>query len=267
MAIMHPLSFLVDDSGNFPSLFNPLHPLAIHAVALLQQYLSEQTDFVHNFGLDSSQTGMVIGKMFGVLVVEAPGGSIGYLAAFSGKLAGTNRHDFFVPPIYDMLTEGSFFHSEEIEINALNQKISKLEVQLVELELSPMPQTIDSTTICSDIGSLKRERQQRSATLQRKIFEQYHIVNSAGKAKSLLHIFAQREQPSLPPAGAGECAAPKLLQFAFSNQLKPIAMTEFWWGTSPKSQQREHKEHYPACREKCGPILAYMLGDLGEESE
>lgn len=65
-----------------------------------------------------------------------------------------------------------------------------------------------------------------------------------------------------PPAGSGECAAPKLLNYAYQNQLKPIAMAEFWWGQSPKSQVRKHKQFYPACRSKCEPILGHMLRGL-----
>ena len=70
-----------------------------------------------------------------------------------------------------------------------------------------------------------------------------------------------------PPAGAGECAAPKLLNYAFEHQLKPIAMAEFWWGQSPKSEIRKHKQFYPACKSKCEPILlSHMLMGLEMES-
>ena len=62
-----------------------------------------------------------------------------------------------------------------------------------------------------------------------------------------------------PPAGAGECAAPKLLQYAFQQQLTPLAMAEFWWGASPKSEMKKHQQYYPACSGKCQPILKHML--------
>ncbi|RZJ17244.1 MAG: pseudouridylate synthase, partial [Acinetobacter sp.] len=62
-----------------------------------------------------------------------------------------------------------------------------------------------------------------------------------------------------PPAGAGECAAPKLLQYAFQHHFKPLALTEFWWGQSPKSATWKHKHFYAPCKEKCGPILKHML--------
>jgi tRNA pseudouridine32 synthase/23S rRNA pseudouridine746 synthase len=68
-----------------------------------------------------------------------------------------------------------------------------------------------------------------------------------------------------PPAGAGECAAPKLLHFAFKHELKPIAMAEFWWGQSPKGEMRKHQQFYPACTGKCEPILKHMLQGIPME--
>jgi tRNA pseudouridine32 synthase/23S rRNA pseudouridine746 synthase len=70
-----------------------------------------------------------------------------------------------------------------------------------------------------------------------------------------------------PPAGAGECAAPKLLQYAFQHNMKPIAMAEFWWGLSPKSDFWKHGQYYPACQEKCRPILDHMLAGIETDEE
>jgi tRNA pseudouridine32 synthase/23S rRNA pseudouridine746 synthase len=36
-------------------------------------------------------------------------------------------------------------------------------------------------------------------------------------------------------------------------------MAEFWWGASPVSEVRKHKQFYPACKGKCEPILNHML--------
>ena len=105
---------------------------------------------------------------------------------------------------------------------------------------------------------LKNERKVRSAALQRYLFDQYTFLNQHGQKKGLLEIFEATSNKT-PPAGAGECAAPKLLQYAFSHELKPIAMAEFWWGQSPSSEVRKHKQFYPACRGKCEPILSHML--------
>lgn len=109
-----------------------------------------------------------------------------------------------------------------------------------------------------DIESLKNERKERSFTLQQQLFDQYVFLNKDGKSKSLHDIFSLTAFGK-PPAAAGECATPKLLQFAFANGYKPLAMAEFWWGASPKSEIRKHKQFYPACTGKCKPILAHML--------
>lgn len=108
------------------------------------------------------------------------------------------------------------------------------------------------------IGDLKEQRALMSADIQARIFQAYTFLNKDNQAKSLLSIF-ENTPFKTPPAGAGECAAPKLLQYAFLHQLKPIAMAEFWWGISPDSEVKVHKEFYPACRGKCEPILSHML--------
>ncbi len=95
----------------FPFYYEP-HPLTKIAAAALQDYLATQTHLDHNFGLDTDAEGMAIGKMFGVLVVQDTAGKLGYLSAFSGKLAGSNDHPEFVPPVFDMLVENSFFFRE-----------------------------------------------------------------------------------------------------------------------------------------------------------
>lgn len=273
---------------------------------------------------------MVIGKMFGVLVVEDKEGKIGYLSAFSGKLAGTNDHPRFVPPVFDMLTENSFFLKEQEVIstvntqietilsdenyNRLKENIEQLTVQSTEeiavlkkqlkqnkerraclreekksnlnaheyelFEADLIKQSLhdkyllrvltekwealieDINTQLSSyetrIDALKDERKERSAILQNQLFEQYTFLNIEGKQKSLQDIFKSTAFGK-PPAGAGECATPKLLQYAFANGYKPLAMAEFWWGSSPKSEIRQHKQFYPACTGKCKPILAHML--------
>ena len=110
----------------FPFYYEP-HELSRIASQELQQYLETQTDWEHNFGLQEGQHGLVIGKMFGVLVVQNQAGEIGYLAAFSGKLADSNEHHYFVPPVFDMLKQEGFFKQEEKILNEFNRKIERLE--------------------------------------------------------------------------------------------------------------------------------------------
>ena len=313
----------------FPFYYEP-HPLTKIAAAELQHYLETQTDLDHNFGLTTDKEGYVIGKMFGVLVVRDRDGKIGYLSGCSGKLAGTNDHPKFVPPVFDMLTENSFFLKEQEIIDAINRQIEAIQVDqnynslkrdmerlsaeslqeisdlkkqlkinkelrgkrreeqknnlhqasyaLVEADLVRqsnhdqwvLKMLADDWKQCLEevrakvaqfdgrIEALKNERKERSAALQGQLFEQYSFLNMAGKSKSLQDIFSPTAF-GRPPAGAGECATPKLLQFAFANGYEPLAMAEFWWGATPRSEIRKHKQFYPACAGKCKPILAHML--------
>ena len=116
----------------------------------------------------------------------------------------------------------------------------------------------------SRIEALKAERRNRSAALQQKLFQQFNFLNAKGETKNLCAIFEETVQKT-PPAGAGECAAPKLLQYAYLSGLSPIAMAEFWWGGSPKTEIRHHGYYYPSCRGKCEPILRHMLQGLDVE--
>ena len=116
----------------------------------------------------------------------------------------------------------------------------------------------------SQIEALKAERRNRSEALQQKLFQQFNFLNAKGETKNLCAIFEETVQKT-PPAGAGECAAPKLLQYAYLSGLSPIAMAEFWWGESPKTEIRHHGYYYPSCRGKCEPILRHMLQGLDVE--
>ncbi|WP_205945771.1 hypothetical protein [Pedobacter frigiditerrae] len=223
------------------------HPLCVLAAEELQDYLQNQNEWQHNFGL-VAEKGRVIGKMFGVLVVQNNENEIGYLAAFSGKLAGSNNHTKFVPPVFDLLTENSFLNKGMEELTVMNQEIKKLK-------------DLDLVVNKELINQLKTKRKQYSIALQNEIFNHYHFLNEAGEEKSLIDIFEIAGYKN-PPAGAGECAGPKLLQYAFQHQLKPLALTEFWWGLSPKSTTWKHKQFYPCCKEKCEPILAHVLNRI-----
>jgi tRNA pseudouridine32 synthase/23S rRNA pseudouridine746 synthase len=312
----------------FPFQYEP-HPFALAAAAELQQFLQEQQSLHHNFGLETDREGVVYGKMFGVLVVQHNSGTLGYLAAFSGKLGGTNHHNGFVPPVFDILDEQGFYRKGEAELNLLNRRIEALEQDpqlaalqalqaqemttyaqqlaavkqqaqagkadrkrrreamavadaetLKNLEATLVQESLhehyllkdlkktwktkleslenQANTLLEAIRELKETRRQKSADLQQHIFDHYYFLNQAGTRKSLADIF-QRNAATPPPAGAGECAAPKLLQYAFLHQLKPVVMAEFWWGESPTGEVRKHGHFYPACRGKCAPILAHML--------
>ena len=304
----------------YPFCYTP-HPLCILAAKEVQSYLTRQTAWKDELRQ---------GKMFGVLIVQTEHGETGYLAAFSGILAGKNLHPFFVPPVYDLLQPQGFFKIEEENISSINRNIRQLENDKAYAALSAeLARTIQSaenilatakaqlkeaktareqrrkekelnaqeeaeliresqfqkaeykrlerswkariTTLQTQtedwerrISALKSERKTRSAALQQKLLEQFGMLNYRGEVKNLCEIFGQTVHKT-PPAGAGECAAPKLLQQAYLHGWKPIAMAEFWWGDSPKTEIRHHGHYYPACKGKCEPILQHMLQGLQVE--
>lgn len=173
------------------------------------------------------------GKMFGVLVVETSDDGVGFLAAYSGLLEGRNDWEFFVPPVFDAQQPDGYFKKREREIMA-----------------SP-------------------QHKEMSQELQMWLFRQYRMLNANGEDRDLVEIWhdyhqnpkIQKKFP-LPPGGTGDCCAPKLLQYAYLNRLKPVCMAEFWWGPSPQSEIRHHGEFYPACRGKCKPVLTWMMQGL-----
>ena len=230
----------IDELSLTPFSTDSLSSLITKASQLLQDKLHS---IDHNFGIKANEKGRPIGKMFGVLIIKDQEDNIGYLSAFSGKLNGGNHYDGFVPPVYDGLQEGGFLNKGMTELSAIVKEVRTLEEQNNLLQQS-------------QLNALRAKRKNHSQALQEKLFESYHFLNKDKESKSLIDIFYDRK----PQGGSGECAAPKLLHYAFNNNLTPLAITEFWWGISPKSLHRIHKEHYPACEEKCRPILGWMLG-------
>ncbi|TMO82239.1 RNA pseudouridine synthase [Pseudoalteromonas sp. S3776] len=129
-------------------------------------------------------------------------------------------------------------------------------------KITQQQQTLNS--LYDEIKQLKKRRKVLSKNLQKQLFAQYQFLNANHEIKDLNAIFAALPEHT-PPSGAGDCAAPKLLQYAYLNNLKPLAMAEFWWGGSPKSAVRQHKNYYPSCYSKCQPILSHMLKGLSIE--
>ena len=313
---------VVEAPGRFnnPFYYSP-HPFCVMAAQEVRAMLSSDSAVA----ADAAN-----GKMFGVLVVRDGDGVLGYLAAFSGLLAGRNNVSGFVPPVFDLQSPGGYFKQEEAGITALNRKIKETECsdgyvaavtavadmkRAMELQLSAMREDMRlgkqrrnelraTGTLTADeeaalvresqfqkaelkravarwqqqiaeceaavapfkesVAAMKEERKRRSAALQRWLFEQFKVLNAHGCEKSLLDIFAAHSG-IIPPGGAGECAAPKLLQYAYLNSLTPIAVAEFWVGESPQGEVRRDGCFYGACKSKCEPILGYMLQGLDVE--
>ena len=141
------------------------------------------------------------------------------------------------------------------------------ESQFMKAELRRRRKAMEQACSTSDtpqstlLKSLQRKRKQMSDELQRWLFAAYRMLNAKGEERDLIDIFREYTH-AMPPAGAGDCCAPKLLQYAYQHRLRPVCMAEFWWGESPASEIRHHLHYYPACRSKCLPILTHMLKGL-----
>lgn len=208
----------------YPFCYEP-HPLCILAAEEVKQEIKR---------INPSE-----GKMFGVLIVKQ-----GFLAAYSGLLEGRNDWPYFVPPVYDAQQPDGYFKTREREISLISH-------------------------VQGDLQSPSLTSKKMSQDLQLWLFHQYQFLNARGEKKDLVEVWQDyhcspriRNKYPLPPGGTGDCCAPKLLQYAYQNGLKPLCMAEFWWGPSPKSEIRHHGQFYPACRGKCKPVLTWMLQGL-----
>ena len=295
------------------------HPLATFAANRVNDYISRQPQWHDELRR---------GKMLGVLVVSDTVGRLGFVAAFSGLLAGRNDHDYFVPPIYDLLAKDGVFKTGEEQLNAMSRHISGLEEsaeraallrnltdaqEAMQREVEAAKQAITvakerrhelrATQALSDseqqalllesqhekaeykrlrkrhqaiiddiqrqlgalddeIAQLRRQRHALSERLQQQLFALYTVHNARGECRNVASIVA----PAIPPGGTGECCAPKLLEYAYRNALRPVCMAEWWWGDSPQGEVRHHGHYYPACRSKCLPMLTFMLQGLDVEA-
>lgn len=236
---------LIPNKLNNP--FDTLTPeICKTAATELQEYiLDNQQKWQHDFGFNSKNSKVIKGKMFGVLVVEDSNKEIGYLCTFSGKLINETQPSTFVPPLFDISTKNSFLGKGMIELSEIGSEIKKLASE-------------KNTNSSFKINQLKDARKEKSTRLQQKLFDQYHFLNKTGELKSLQSIFKDNTNRN-PPAGTGDCAAPKLLHYAYKHNMKPLAIAEFWWGKQTKSKDRKHGEFYPPCNDKCRPLLDYML--------
>lgn len=315
---------------NNPFEYAP-HPLAQIAADEVKTFIGEHQEWHEE---------LERGKMLGVLVVSDGDGQLGFLAAHSGILAGSNNHDYFVPAVYDLLQPDGEFKNGEAQISAINAQIAHLQassaltearraMHLAEKEKSAAIDAYKQTMseakalrelrraqgsltpeeesaliaesqfqkaemkrlrvrheaiiaekkaevdgITDEILALKARRKSMSEALQERIFRLFVVNNAKGERQDLMDVFATFYQanPSLqasliPPSGSGECCAPKLLQYAFSHQLKPLCIAEFWWGNSPAQEVRHHGHYYGACLSKCRPILSHMLKGVDVETQ
>lgn len=338
--ILHPLDVSIQPPLQFtyPFCYEP-HPLCVAAAKQVQRYIEES-------GVWKGEQSP--GKMFGVLVVRVSDkggaeseelncrdGQLGFLAAYSGLLAGRNDWDYFVPPVFDAQQPDGHFKVRERDISNINKEIEALAKskdylaqlslyestrQGIELRLEQMRKQVAEAKAMRDarrreaeqggeplsaeekaamvresqhlkaeqrrlkqqcdtelavlhqpieehkerIAALRNRRRNMSDELQQWLFRQYIMLNALGEERDLVDIFRDTIH-AIPPAGSGDCCAPKLLQYAYKHGLEPVCMAEFWWGDSPKQEIRHHLHYYPACRSKCLPILTHMLRGLNVE--
>ena len=313
---LHPLPASVEGQSvpqqfTYPFCYEP-HLLCVAAANELRQYLSLHPEWHEELSK---------GKMFGVLVV-AKGSEKGFLAAFSGTLEGKTQHEYFVPPVFDLMAPDCYFQEEEAAISCINKEIAALQDSFqpsplrkqMDEELAAFKQKMQQSKAERDalrksisldemgeneqklikesqfqkaefrrlkqaweqrifedevsfrekqeqIERLQQERHERSMALQQWLFRQFTFLNAVGETQALPELFA----PAIPPSGAGECCAPRLLQAAYKEGLQPLCMAEFWVGASPVDEIRHDGHFYPACNSKCRPILRHMLKGLDVE--
>ena len=258
---------------NNPYLYRP-QPSSLRAADALFQTILSHPDWLPLF----SQ-----GKMLGVLVYSRE--PFKYICAYSGVINGLNDPEhFFVPPIYDLQNPDDFYLQKDAEISAINQSIASLTLKLEaikefqvssefqvtrEFQVSSepetlKPETLHPETLSQQIAEQKALRKQLSTALQMEIFEHFDFLNPRGQYKNIVQIFSDARR-GLPPGGAGECAAPRLLQYALQHKLPILELAECWFGASPRATLRVHGQFYPSCIEKCSPILNYMTQGIERE--
>ena len=337
--LFHPLQKGLErpQRMNNPFYYEP-HPLALQAVDEVVAFLKGDTaqrfqpaKVDESFLRDISK-----GKMFGVLVVERKAESgedneTGYLAGYSGQIAGRADWEGFVPAVFDYLQPDGYFKRQEAEIVGVSEEIHSLENsseyslatrrlddvrKLAEREIADYKMVMQRSKnernqrrealhdsenrteeeekiiresqfqkaelrrikkrwtgeialaedslreIDERLKLLRQKRHAMSDSLQRWLFAQFMMLNARGESRSLLEIWKNE----LPPAGAGECCEPRLLQYCFRKGWHPLCMAMFWWGESPKEEVRHHLHFYPACNSKCKPVMGWMLRGLDVES-
>lgn len=148
-----------------------------------------------------------------------------------------------------MLTElANQSRSDKLDLKKLKHRLqeggSELDAELSKYQLA--------------IDALKKQRKRLSAKLQTDLFDGYELRTNDDQSRLLSGFF----ENGLPPSGAGDCAATKLVQYANKTELEPVALAEFWWGSAPVGGLREHGRFYPSCRSRCRVVLPFMLQGL-----
>ncbi len=187
------------------------------------------TDFLYSKAL---------GKMFGVLVCEKNNGELLTLKAFSGQYNGLWEIEGWVPPLFDAENFWNLTTPVEKRIKAIGREMEGAHIT---------PERY---------SQLQGQRKRCSQDLMKQIHSLYRLQNFNNQQATLSEFFPANQGI---PTGTGDCCAPKLLNFAATRKLKPLGLVEFFWGKTNRSSTRHQGQFYPACRDKCGPILGFLL--------
>ena len=218
-------------------------PLPTHKAKEAALLLQEALDLHKTLDFDGEKCistdylfGPAMGQMFGVLVCEDQEGADVVLKAFSGQYDGAWLIPGWVGPVADPSAFDQIVDKNDELLHELTAKINGGEY--------------------NDTPSLVQERKVLSQSVLQELYALYHFKSIDTGTKSFVDIFGSK----LPPTGTGDCCAPKLLHWAFIQNLRPISMAEFYYGKPNRSGSREHKVFYGPCDDKCQPLLKHMLG-------
>lgn len=166
----------------------------------------------------------------------------------------------------DAKREAGVTNETELAAMIRQSQFEKAELQRIKRRLAEALSPFDEKLKEAEkrLDSMKEKRRNDSEALQKWLFMNFRLLNARGESRSLSDIFADTPM-KIPPSGAGECCAPKLLQGAYMRGWRPVAIAEYWYGRTKGGEVRLHGEHYPACRGKCLPVLTWMLQGLAIE--
>ncbi len=181
------------------------------------------------------------GKMFGVMECLQPDGTRIVIHAFSGQYNGLWVVDGWVPPLFVV----SDFHALTVAVEKQIKRLGR------EIDLR-RPHS-------GEWLALRKKRRLLSRSLMSDIHTLYTLNNFRGETATLAEAFIGDNGI---PTGTGDCCAPKLLNLAARNKLRPVGISEFFWGKENRSGGRQHGVFSSSCAEKCQPILGFMLCGL-----
>lgn len=187
--------------------------------------------------------GAARGKMFGIMECLKPDGTTVILYAFSGQFNGLWLADGWAPPLFEIDDFLALTVDKEKQIKQLGREIDQC-----------LPHSRDWLT-------QRKERRLLSRQLMREIHSLYRLTNFRGETVTLGEAFTGNNGI---PTGTGDCCAPKLLNYAASNNMRPLGISEFFWGKENRSGGHQHDSFTSSCVEKCQPILGFMLCGLDD---